>query len=180
MKKKKNKNPQKFSTLVWRVGDKNRKAFQVNLLLFPCHWWTLNSSRCLWKGVDITIPAQADFFQPSIQGTYWAEGDFPLWDWTEGSILCELIESIFWLTFLLLAWAAFCGHEFHRCNKSMQASPRVLHEGLGQCMTYVLAASESSHCEDVEVSWRGKKGNYPQINLIFLGFCRVGLFFCFF
>lgn len=63
-------------------------------------------------------PSSAWFFQPSIQGTYWGEGGFTLWDLSEGSILCEFIGSIFWITFLPLAWAAFCGNEFHHVRKA--------------------------------------------------------------
>lgn len=63
-------------------------------------------------------PSSAWFFQPPIQGTYWGEGGFTLWDLSEGSILCEFIGSIFWITFLPLAWAAFCGNEFHHVRKA--------------------------------------------------------------
>jgi len=48
-------------------------------------------------------------------------------------------------------------------------------------MTYVLATSESSISEEVEVSWRGENGNYLQIKqiiLLRLGF--FGWFGCFF
>lgn len=70
------------------------------------------------------------------------------------------------------------------CKKSMQTSPHVsfMRDLVNAWLMFwqPQKASESSHCEDVEVSWRGKKGNYPQINQIFLGFCCVGLNFFFF